>query len=55
MKYLALIENQELSIIKWFRTQREAEGYLTTWSKAHGKDKPYVRQTIAECMFTIEG
>jgi hypothetical protein len=55
MKYIALIEGKDVSVIKWFKTKDEVDEFLATWLRDNRETRPYVRTTIAECIFTIEG
>lgn len=55
MNQIAIIEGKDVSVIKWFKTPEEADAFITQWLRDNKDTRPYVRTTIAECRFTIEG
>lgn len=55
MKYIALVEGKGVSVIRWFKTRQAADDFLGQWLRDNKDTRPYVRTTIAECLFTIEG
>ena len=55
MKYIALIEGKDVCVIHWCKTPKAADDYIAGWLRDNRATRPYVRTTIAECQFTIEG
>lgn len=55
MKYIALIEGKDVSIIKWHKSKEAADKFLSNWLRDNKDTRPYVRTTIAESIFVIEG
>lgn len=55
MKYLAIIEGKDIRVVQWHKTEEAADKFLAQWLRDNRETMPYVRTTIAECIFTIEG
>lgn len=55
MKFIALIEGKDVSVIRWCASHADADAWLAEWLRDNKATRPYVRLTVASCIHTIEG